>query len=252
MQNKRLLIKTKVVLREGLLEMLCCPVQTKEHESVLAVDAQAYVIHAGLLVLGAKPGTPVQYFPDFKPPTGQKIAMFLSWKDDKGNEQRMPAQQWVRHAIHRYHVTPLASLGEGVKIPEESDLRFDKKHKELLWYGPMTAEQRDEMKKLSKEKVFAKAIDELFAKSQSRMMKAEWVFAGSGFFVDEMTGEKFYEAEGGDLICVANFPSAMIDLGIESTASGEDNLLYECYTENIPPLETEVILELVPVFSEKE
>src|SRR5579862_5530113 len=59
--GKRLLVKTRLVLRDGTLEMLCCPAQTKEHESILAVDAQAYVIHTGLLALGAAPGSPVQF-----------------------------------------------------------------------------------------------------------------------------------------------------------------------------------------------
>jgi len=33
-----------------------------------------------------------------------------------------------------------------------------------------------------------------------------------------------------------------------STASGETNLLFEGWTERIPPLEIEVLVELVPVF----
>ena len=54
--GNKLLLRAKVVLRDGILEMLCCPKQTKEHESILAVDAKAFIIHAGLLALGAKPG----------------------------------------------------------------------------------------------------------------------------------------------------------------------------------------------------
>ena len=72
-KGNRVSLKSKVVLREGLLEMLCCLVQTKEHESILAVNARAKVIHAGLLALGAKPGTTVRYFPQYKPATGQQI-----------------------------------------------------------------------------------------------------------------------------------------------------------------------------------
>jgi hypothetical protein len=44
-----------------------------------------------------------------------------------------------------------------------------------------------------------------------------WVFAGSGFWVDETTGEKSYLAESGDFICVSNFPSAMLDLPVASS-----------------------------------
>ena len=52
LKGKRLLVKSTVVMREGLLEMLVCLKQTKEHESLLSVDAKAQVIHAGLIDRG--------------------------------------------------------------------------------------------------------------------------------------------------------------------------------------------------------
>ena len=51
-KGKRLLIKSDVVLREGMLEMLACLKQTKEHESILSVDAKAQLVHAGLIKIG--------------------------------------------------------------------------------------------------------------------------------------------------------------------------------------------------------
>ena len=73
-----------------------------------------------------------------------------------------------------------------------------------------------------------------------------WVFGGSGFWEDETTGMKYYMAEDGDVICVSNFPSALLDLPIESSQANEA-LLYEAHTENIPPLATEVLVVLRPV-----
>ena len=72
-----------------------------------------------------------------------------------------------------------------------------------------------------------------------------WVFAGSSFWTDESTGEKYYQADGGDLICVSNFTTAMLDLPIESS---QDNggLLFNAFTERIPPLKTKVKLILQP------
>ncbi len=76
-------------------------------------------------------------------------------------------------------------------------------------------------------------------------MEYPWVFAGSGFWTDESTGEKSYLAESGDFICVSNFPSAMLDLPVESSqATG--NLLYEAFTSHIPPLGTRVRMVLTP------
>ena len=77
-------------------------------------------------------------------------------------------------------------------------------------------------------------------------MKADWVFAGSGFYTDEDTGKKFYLAEDGDLICVANFAGATVDVSVESSSQGE-GLLFEAFTERIPPKGTPVTLELIPV-----
>ncbi|HAA61531.1 MAG TPA: hypothetical protein DCE39_11430, partial [Planctomycetaceae bacterium] len=57
--GKRLLLKASVCARDRVLEMLCCLKRTKEHESILTIDASAAVVHAGLLALGARQGTPV-------------------------------------------------------------------------------------------------------------------------------------------------------------------------------------------------
>jgi hypothetical protein len=76
-------------------------------------------------------------------------------------------------------------------------------------------------------------------------MTYPWVFAGSGFWTDEATGQKHYMAETGDFICVSNFPSAMLDLPIQSSQDNE-HLLFEAFTERIPPLGTRVRLVLTP------
>lgn len=251
-KGKRVLLKSKVVLREGLLEMILCKKQTKEHESILSIDADAYVIHAGLLALGAKPGSPVRFLPDFVPPTGQKIDIFLQWKDEKGKLRREPAQRWVRYVTRRGYEATLEQLPPDVTIPEESELRYFEKFNELSWYGPMSRQQRERMLALSQDKTFRQLIHNFYRQSQPREMDMHWVFAGSIFSTDESTGEKVYGAEVGDVICVANFTTAMIDVAAESTASGTANLNFEPWTERVPPLGTEVTVELAPVFPQDE
>ena len=39
--NKKVVLRGQLCLREGLLEMLVCKQQTKEHESIIAIDAVA-------------------------------------------------------------------------------------------------------------------------------------------------------------------------------------------------------------------
>lgn len=79
-----------------------------------------------------------------------------------------------------------------------------------------------------------------------KAMSAPWVFAGSRFVQDETTGERFYLADtNGDLICVANFPSAVLDVPVASTDS-DAGLMFDAFTENIPPRGTPVTLVLTP------
>jgi len=244
--RKRVLLKTQVTLREGSLEQLCCLKQTKEHESILSLDAKAYVVHTALLAVGATVGSPARFNPEFQPPTGQKLEIYVSWADEQEKLHRVPAQQWVRGLTRRFWGVKLDQLPAGVKLPKESELRYDNKLKELSWYGPMTEAQRDEFFKLSKDKAFRDAITSFYEQSQSHEMKADWVFAGSGFYTDEDTGKKFYLAEDGDLICVANFAGATVDVSVERSSQGE-GLLFEAFTERIPPKGTPVTLELIPV-----
>lgn len=250
--GKRVLLKTRVVLRAGVLEMLVCKKQTKEHESILSVDAQAYVIHAGLARLGAEPGSPAKFVPEFVPPTGQRIDIYVQWKDAKGRQRREPAERWIRYVTRRFYGEKLARLPHGVKLADESELRYDGKFKELSWYGPMSKAQREQLLALSQDKAFRTAINNFYDRSQPRQFDSHWVFAGSGFTVDEQTGDRFYNAEHGDVICVANFPTSMIDVAVESTSSGEQYLLFEPWTERIPPLDTEVTVELIPVFEKAD
>ncbi|MCY2975221.1 MAG: YdjY domain-containing protein [Planctomycetota bacterium] len=77
----------------------------------------------------------------------------------------------------------------------------------------------------------------------NKEMPYDWVFAGSGFYKDVDSGEQRYLGDSGDLICVANFPTATMDLAVESAAANS-GLVFEAFTENIPPMHTLVRLVL--------
>ena len=167
------------------LEMFACLKDTKEHEAVVAVDTKAFVVHAGLLAIGANVGNPVKWDPHYMPAAGSEIEVTVHWKDEKGEIQTARGQDWVL------------------------DTKTNK---------PMTH---------------------------------PWVFAGSGFWQDEETGEKHYQAEGGDFICVSNFATAMLDLPIESSQANSD-LMYIANSEAIPPRGTPVTLVLTVVEEEEK
>ena len=110
-KTKRLLLRARVVLRDGYLEHLMCSKGTKEHEAILATDAVPNLIHAGLLLTGAVPGHPVQFVPKFEPPTGSAIAIELLWTQD-GKPHKSDARQWVKDETK----APLALTGSSPAV----------------------------------------------------------------------------------------------------------------------------------------
>ncbi len=92
----------------------------------------------------------------------------------------------------------------------------------------------------------ARAQDWIRNTETKKAMTHPFVFAGSGFWKDEQTGETHYQAEGGDFICVSNFPTAMLDIPIKSTQATK-GLMFEAFTERIPPRHTPVTLVLTVV-----
>jgi hypothetical protein len=85
-----------------------------------------------------------------------------------------------------------------------------------------------------------------------KAMPHSWVFAGSVFYPnqDDPKQPPLYAANGGDVICVSNFPDAMLDLPVNSPQEDADRL-YEAFTERIPPLGTDVCVILEPVLPKK-
>jgi hypothetical protein len=80
---------------------------------------------------------------------------------------------------------------------------------------------------------------------KDKTMSYDWVFAGSGFWKDEETGKEHYKANGGDLVCVSNFPTATLDLPIHSSDTN-DELMFVAYKEHIPPRGTKVRVVFIP------
>ncbi len=91
----------------------------------------------------------------------------------------------------------------------------------------------------------ARAQDWVQDSQSGEAMSHPWVFAGSGFWEDELTGQKYYQADGGDFICVSNFPSALLDLPIESSEANNE-LLFRAFAGRVPPMGTPVTLLLTP------
>ena len=184
LKRKLVVVDGQICMREGVLEMFACPKGTKEHEAIVAVNCKAQFLHAALLAVGAKPGKPMQYEPEYKPATGTVVDVYVLWKDEKGNNQKVKAQEWIK------------------------DIKTGKP------------------------------------------MSHAWVFAGSRFWTDPDTKKEYYSADGGDLICVSNFVTAMLDLPIPSSQTNAE-LMFGTFPDRIPPLGTKVRLVLIPQLDAK-
>jgi hypothetical protein len=78
------------------------------------------------------------------------------------------------------------------------------------------------------------------------------VFAGSIFTPDpfDPKAPPFYAANDGDVICLANFETAMLDLPILSSKDAAD-LVFVAWTARIPAEDTPVSVILEPVLPRK-
>ena len=165
--------------------------------------------------------------------TQAPLEMFACLKDTKEHEAvvAVPTRAFIVHAAL---LRTGAEAGHPVQFVPE--------------YLPATGTEIDVAVRWKDEKgevQTARAQDWVRNVKTDKAMDAVWVFGGSGFWTDETTGQQRYQAEGGDFICVSNFSSAMLDLPIESSQANAD-LMFEAFTERIPPRGTPVTIILTP------
>lgn len=96
-QNKQVIIGGKVCLSEGPLEMFICPEGTKEHESIVSAKALASQVHAALIALGADPGQPASWQPEYRAAYGPSIEVEMWWMDAAGELKKASARDWIRN-----------------------------------------------------------------------------------------------------------------------------------------------------------
>jgi hypothetical protein len=95
-EHGTVIVDGNIALREGMLEMFACLRNTKEHESIVSANTRAFLVHAALVGLGADPGTPVEFAPTYKPPSGPEIEIFVQWRDEDGNDEIVRAQELIK------------------------------------------------------------------------------------------------------------------------------------------------------------
>ncbi len=96
-------VNASICLHEGTLELIACTKDSKEHESIVVIEAKPKHIHAGLLLLGARPGNPAMRkavdddamrWIDL-PPKGDPIAVSLVFANKDGEMVEHPISEFV-------------------------------------------------------------------------------------------------------------------------------------------------------------
>jgi hypothetical protein len=199
-------IEATICLEEGLLELIACKKGSKEHESIVAVDARAMHIHTALLLLGANNGSPAMMKPIDEqqtgwvhvPPRGDPVDVYLLLPEENGQTVERPIGDFV---VRSDRGSPLPTVDEQP--------------------GP----ERDVEQNAEFPKTF------LFAGSRLR---------------DNGPGPRTYLAdESGNLISIATFGDELLCLP-GTHAMANDALMWQIDSSKLPEVGTKVTLRLRP------
>jgi hypothetical protein len=102
-------VESSVCLHRGALELVACTKGTKEHESIVSIEAKPMHLHAALLLLGAKPGSPAtrQQLGDQSerwfdvPPSGGPVDVSLVLEDKSGALVEHPISDFIAPSSRR-------------------------------------------------------------------------------------------------------------------------------------------------------
>jgi hypothetical protein len=121
-KERRVDVEATVCLDEGALELVACTKDSKEHESILTVEARPIHIHTALLLLGAKNGNPAMRRPldpemtrwaDI-PPRGDLIDVFLEYTEAGGKVTERPIGDFIKRSPEH---APAPGAGADVRFP---------------------------------------------------------------------------------------------------------------------------------------
>jgi hypothetical protein len=103
----------RVVLREGALELFACSPNTREHESIVRIDARPLHLFQALGLIGLTPGHPGRVHPqtgEYQGATGDPVEIEVQYEQD-GQTRQEPIERWMRQTPPEGQEGPGADLG---------------------------------------------------------------------------------------------------------------------------------------------
>ena len=167
-----------------------------------------------------------------------QLEMFACPQDTKEHESIVSVNSKARY-VH----AALLAVGSRVGHPVKFEPKYEPATGTVVDIAVLWRDKEN-------QKQVMRAQDWVQSIRGKKVLPYPWVFGGSGFWTDQISGERHYYGDGGDFICVSNFPSAMLDLPVESSQANS-SLTFIANTENIPPTGTKVRLVLMPRLPKK-
>jgi hypothetical protein len=169
-----------------------------------------------------------------------QLELLLTRKQTKEHEAILSADVDAR-AVHSALLAAGAKAGTPVRYQPDYKPATGSQIKVTLAYEkdgkPVTVNAREWVRRIGDKKD----------------LDSDWVFPGSQLIPDPFDKDTppAYAANQGDLICVSNFPTAMLDLPINSPKDAGE-LAFDAHTDRIPPLKSKVTVILEPVPDDKK
>ena len=205
-ENRRIDLDAKICLDKGLLELVACTEDTKEHESIVVVKASPKIIHAALLLIGANNGGPGRVEPVDEeqtqwrqiPPRGDALAVSLLITNADGDRVERPIQDFIRRA------EPV----EGAALDANDDTQETK--------GDAAEDQS----------IFSR-----------------FLFAGSVVMQDDQGNKRYSAEESGHVVSISTFGDEVVCLP-DHMSKDNNALVWEVDPRHLPAVGTKVVLRL--------
>lgn len=202
-------IDGRICLDKGMLELVACAKGSKEHESIVAVEARPMHIHTALLLIGAEAGNPAtrrrsldkdQRWIDV-PPSGSAVDVLLVFPDKSGKILEHPISNFMtRSSSWQEPPTPANAAGSRSRETRATDRQFP---------------------------------------------THTFLFAGSRLVEDGKGPRKYLSDESGNVISIVTFGDEMLCLP-DIHSDQKDALEWQVNAAGLPSVGTKVTLRLRP------
>ena len=199
-------LEATICLDRGYLELIACTKGSKEHESIVSIEARPMHVHTALLFLGATNGNPAMRKPVDEektrwvnlPPRGDSINVSLVVKNSEGETVERPISDFVTRSKER---------------PDEINDSDDRERKD--------------------------------AAEKDNTFPHTFLFAGSHLRDNEKGPRQYLADRSGHVISIATFGDELLCLpGVQSHANGA--LMWQIDSTHLPKVGTKVTLRLRP------